>query len=646
MAGESQQHARRWARWLPAAVIAVVVAAGMAWALLSLRDEPDIPRIQPREDKAASAKPLERPKAPPHDYIGSRACAKCHRAIYESYQSHPMAHSAGPMQSIPAIEDDSNVTSFSVPGGYRYQVRRTPQGVFHHESKQDANGKTIYDQAMRVHYAIGSGKRGRSYVIDHGGLHFESPITWYSGRQRWDLSPGYEPGEHQRFERRISFACISCHAGLVRRHAEQSMKFQQPAFQEYVIGCERCHGPGQRHADFHETGGVAGRSDPIVNPMKLPSREREAVCYQCHLHGEERIPRYGRGHFDFRPGMKVEDVWAVFVRGDRIGDDGRTKAVSHVEQMRQSVCYQKSGGPGGMRRRERIQHGGRMNCVSCHDPHMSPAPADRVAFYRRKCQQCHQGNDTVGCSVPLKTRMDSTSRNSCIQCHMPKLQASDVPHTSQTDHRVLKKPGEAQRTGQPAGQLVLFDRAAERLPELAVSRAQALYTILHTNPRTQRAYAREAIDRLETVLKAAPDDVDSLLALAAAYSTIDKPAKAREHLKRALQLQPKNEMALAALVTLEHKAGNDGAGLKTLNRLLEINPHRAEYYGRKAHMLGRLRKFDSAIVAAKKALELNPEMQNVHAWLVETYRYLGKAGQSERHADTLRRLKQLKPGSR
>ncbi len=43
-----------------------------------------------------------------------------------------------------------------------------------------------------VAYAVGSGARSITYLVERDGRLFESPITWYTQKQQWDLSPGYE----------------------------------------------------------------------------------------------------------------------------------------------------------------------------------------------------------------------------------------------------------------------------------------------------------------------------------------------------------------------------------------------------------------------------------------------------------------------
>src|SRR5262249_57855384 len=104
---------------------------------------------------------------------------------------------------------------------------------------------------------------------------------------------------------------------------------------------------------------AAKPDETIVNPARLPARLRDAVCEQCHLQGESRILRRGREAFDYRPGLPLHLFWSVFIRPPELVEG--LKFVGHVEQMRSSKCWSKSGGE--------------LACVSWHDPHRLPEPA-------------------------------------------------------------------------------------------------------------------------------------------------------------------------------------------------------------------------------------------------------------------------------
>jgi hypothetical protein len=55
-------------------------------------------------------------------------------------------------------------------------------------------------------------------------------------------------------------------------------------FVEESIGCEACHGPGQKHADSAEAA-------DIVNPAKLPKDRADMICESCHTDGKDRLSK-------------------------------------------------------------------------------------------------------------------------------------------------------------------------------------------------------------------------------------------------------------------------------------------------------------------------------------------------------------------
>ena len=131
-------------------------------------------------------------------------------------------------------------------------------------------------QAEReVKYAVGSGSRGISYLIENDSRLFQSPITWFSQKRRWDVSPGYGDGS-LHFDRPIVADCLFCHANRVVPIAHTINQYEQPIFRGHSVGCERCHGPGELHTqrrDGRRTGpddrqSQASRACPPVGCLR------------------------------------------------------------------------------------------------------------------------------------------------------------------------------------------------------------------------------------------------------------------------------------------------------------------------------------------------------------------------------------------
>lgn len=561
------------------------------------------------------------PPRPSMEFVGSQACKECHAEQFTEFRGHPMGQSLARTSEASELEDYITETGFEVPRAPRssvitsYNVDKQGDRVFHHEVMRSSGGEVIYDLAAPIDYSVGSGKRGRSYLINRSGLMFMSPMTWYSGSSEWDLSPGYEH-RNLHFSRRIVDGCLSCHSGHVANVESRTATYEPIPFIEESIGCEKCHGPGKSHVAFHRQAGNedGAEVDPIVNPSRLSPRARDHVCFQCHLVGEHRLTRYGRSDFDFRPGDDLSDIWTIFLRSQN-SQEASAKAVSHVEQMLDSVCYKKSSG--------------QLGCVSCHDPHQ--IPTDPTAFYRAKCVQCHTSDASV-CSLDLELRLEKSAEDSCVACHMPAIKANDVPHTAQTDHRIVKYPVSSRSdAAQLSRKLYVFGEAEGLIPRTEVQRAQAISTVKAAEKSGNPVLANDAISILEAWMNSAPDDLDAGIALGTAYWLIGDPRMASKTWEAMIKSDPENEELLRRLQVLCHETNQLQAGADYGRKLTKVNSWNYEYFGRHAHMLGSLGLYEEAIVAAERALELNPTELQLHQWLAEIHEYRKNVEKAKYH---------------
>ena len=245
-------------RWLIVIPIVLLSALGVFLSRKLSRDPLATLPSSPVASRSEQPPPAGTPQGPPlpvGGFVGAAACTECHADVAQQYATHPMSQSLTHVAKSSHDADYLQNPEFSAPvgshqtGSMRYYVESDGSRVLHHEVRNDENGQEVYDQAMEVHYEIGSGQRGHSFLIDRGGLLFMSPVTWYSEKSRWDLSPGYARN-NLRFERRVVDACVNCHAGRLSTDRETTNRFHLPPFLEEQIGCERCHGPARpRGAD-------------------------------------------------------------------------------------------------------------------------------------------------------------------------------------------------------------------------------------------------------------------------------------------------------------------------------------------------------------------------------------------------------------
>lgn len=603
---------------LTSVLLAMFVFAGVAAMILILRNASSTIHLTPLtsdqvdgSDRTVSR--ISRPASPDAGYVGSELCATCHAKIAETYRRHPMARSLANIHDAVPIEDYQQRNSFDA-GPCSYRVELSDGKLLHHEILADTDGRPLYDITTEVQYAMGSGTRGRSYLTQRGDVLTMSSIGWYTNRG-WDLSPGYDPQNHQHFNRRVSEACLQCHAGRVNIDRTGIDHFPSPPFLEAAIGCERCHGPGEQHVRYRQSRENPVGLDPIVNPARLSPVPREAVCNQCHLQATERIPRYGRSPQDFRPGQAINDIWTVFIQNSVTDSADSAELVTQVEQMQSSLCFKKSEG--------------RMGCTSCHDPHDSPDPASRLAFYQARCATCHADQ---GCSLSVQERDEPPASGSCIACHMPTLKSEDVPHTSQSDHRISRRPIN-RVTKHPARSLTTFQEAGVQVPDRELERARGIMLSQLAEESGNEPLAIESEILLERFLKLAPDDTAALESLGAACLVQSRPQAAEEHWKKILVHSPNHEQALLRLAILAHDAGRMNDARQWLGRFVKVNPTHPMALFRYAHVLGELGEIDQAIPIAKRAIELDPQRLPLYEWLSQAYARQGNDSESRRYLE-------------
>ena len=497
-------------------------------------------------------------------YVGDAACAHCHQAIFDSYERTAMAHASGPaMDALTPAEfthKESGVhyRIYSEDGRAWLSYDRSNSG----RPGLDRPGDTQLSDKRELLYYIGSGRRGRSYLFETDGFLFESPVNWYASKQLWDMAPAYQSAREIPLNLPAYASCLGCHVSEMQAPTRGTDNlYPTPPFLHNGVSCERCHGPGAAHTN----GGA------IVNPSKLTPARRDAVCMQCHLEGKAAIERPGRHAYEFQPGDELSDYVRYFVLTDP--NNATLGAVSQVEALAQSQCKKKSGDA--------------MTCTSCHNPHQSPAAANRVAYYRGKCLECH------GAPFAATHHPDHPD---CLACHMPASASSDVAHTEVTDHRILRRP-------QIEPQLLQDSAGHSAVPRLIPFVASSK---LESDPR-DLALAWESL-------------VESGM-------TIAEP-EAQEMLSKALKQSPDDPALLSALGYIEQKHGANDRAEVLYRKALTIDPDLVDASTNLAVIEARGGNLNGAIALWQKAFALAPARANIGLNLARAYCDEGKNAQA------------------
>jgi hypothetical protein len=439
-------------------------------------------------------------------------CASCHREIVARFAATAMANSSGPV----VASSEASGAFFHAPSATTYQVRKEGDRL----DLSWPGGKVALD------LYIGSRRMGRSYAWQENGFFYEAPAGYYATRRAWDVAPGYESDPQPDLARPLTADCLFCHAGGARIARGTASRIEN--WRElHGVTCERCHGDGEAHA-AHPT-----RAN-IVNPARLETGRRDAVCEQCHLAGEARVRRAGRELERFQPGESLSDYLAVYLAS---ADSRGVSVNGHAEGLARSRCRQSNS---------------RLWCGTCHDPHGAP-----VSSFREKCLTCHQAAD---CPSPDRDRSD------CVACHMPKSRAYDGGHTTFTDHSIPRRPsGRNQRPQAPDDLAAYYGGTNPRNLGLAWFQAAEKH-------RDERLYSRAWPLLREAALNGPADPVlDTHLAYL--LDRNGRSEQAEHFYRRALEKDPANATALANLGDLLFRRGLKNEAAALWKKALDVNPY-------------------------------------------------------------------------
>lgn len=477
--------------------------------------------------------------------VGNLACRPCHQAIHDSYARTAMARTSG------AAAIGLEGAFQHAASGVSYQVLRDRQRPRLTYERADRADRAALQGAHSLKYYLGSNTRGRTFLFEIDGFLYQSPINYYAGKKAWEMSPGFAQAREMPL-RPVDATCLFCHASRVQpARPGTAHGFDDPAFLQDGVGCERCHGPGSEHVKAN--GRVA-----MVNPARLTGERRDSVCMQCHLEGEARISRTGRSQEDYRPGDRLSEFVTIFVREDDARQ--RRAAVSHVESLAVSQC--------------KIKSGDALSCLTCHDPHVTPGAAERSASYRAKC---------LGCHAPM-AEGHHRGEPDCTTCHMPRMESADISHTVVTDHRIVRARSVEMPRPSAVGRLIPFGAipsgpsapAAPVAPSGVLASRELGLAYGEVALRGDAFAASEATRLLEEASRQHPADANVLTRLGYLYQVRGDLDRAEQAYAQALKIDPRRAVVAGNVGVFDARRGLLTQALALWRAAFETNPQLSE----------------------------------------------------------------------
>ena len=540
-----------------------------------------------------------------------RICAGCHRQIWETYRRTGMARSF--YRSLPErmVENFTNNNTYYHAASDSYFSMLVRDGEYFQRRYQlDPSGRQVNVMERRVDYIMGSGNHARTYLHRNAnGTLIELPLGWYAEKGGyWAMNPGYDRPDHDGFRRPIAYDCMFCHNAYPQIPAGSEASFAESVYEGEIpqgIDCQRCHGPGMRHAQLAGTPGATAKDirNAILNPARLDAQRQMELCMVCHLESTSfplpnAIRRYERGPFSYRPGEPMEQFIVNFDHAPGTGHDGKFEIVNAAYRLRQSACFLKSNG--------------KLLCTTCHNPHDVPRGAEAELHYTAVCRECH-----AAAVDRLAASGKHTRQSDCVACHMPKRRTEDVVHVVATDHYIQRrKPAgdlladrpERHETGANAyrGPVVLYypeTLAASPGNELLVAVAQV----------KQGSNLTQGIAQLTAAIgKYQPERAEYYLELAEALEKNGQLAKALPAYRAAVERNPKWAAAVEKLGTALRHAGRYQEAADVLKQAAVAQPENAFVWHELGLTYRALGRNSEAVGALAKAIELDPEFPEAH----------------------------------
>lgn len=373
-------------------ILAVVVSGGVVsiWLAPSSPENQARPLIDFPAESTNESKGTGTQSA--RGYLGPQACAECHLPIFQSFAKtgHAAASSVARPEELQKSLPSNPHRVVLTPDSINVDLEIRPEGAF--QTAVATSGQSRFEHTERFDIVIGSGKMGHTFMFWKGPRLYQLPVGYVSITNEWCYSPGF-PKERASFSRPIDARCLECHITFAQVAADDPYSFDRDSL-IYGVSCESCHGPGQRHVEYHKSNPDSASAQFVINPAKTPRERQIDVCSLCHAGGG--VKDLHTNAFSFCPGdplekhLRTKTADEITVMGPHSNDQ--------FLRLSQSRCFTESD---------------RLVCTTCHNPHSFER--NNTAHFSKRCQTCHSA-EACGKSSELGTLI----RDNCVDCHMRK----------------------------------------------------------------------------------------------------------------------------------------------------------------------------------------------------------------------------------
>lgn len=374
-AGSSRRRPGRRVLMLATPVLVLGAAAWVGFLIVGDRLRPR--RVQPTELSQAGE------SWNPPGFTGAKACARCHpeEASALARSGHSQTLTRAGQSSVARWFAGKSIADPELQGVV-WTYALGADGVL--KATRRENGKTL---TQSLDYAVGSGHDGVTFVSlegPPGAIEGQKHrLSYFTEANQARVTPGADPNSQADLSRgepisaENTLKCFECHSSRTSRDGRHVL---DPATLLPGIDCERCHGPGQKHADAVLSGALqsgSSKSEIRYGKGKSGADAEIRMCGECHRHPSSFPP-------------------------DALSLENPILPQFPAAGLAQSKCFTST--PRGIA------------CTTCHDPH-DEVPRD-LAGFDRACLKCHDSPGIPGCPK-------SSGPTGCVTCHMPRRTVPD-----------------------------------------------------------------------------------------------------------------------------------------------------------------------------------------------------------------------------
>jgi predicted CXXCH cytochrome family protein len=347
-------------------------------------------------------------------YVGEETCAGCHEAQHKAWTGshHDLAMQDASEQTVLGNFADAR---FSYAGVTSRFFRR--DGKFF-VSTDGPDGK-LADFEIKHTFGV---EPLQQYLIELPGGRLQAlSIAWDVKGKRWfHLYPGeridYRDELHWTgLAQNWNYMCGECHATDYHKNYDAGTGTFKTTASRFDVGCQACHGPASRHADWARRAGDRAtqashgsrKQDFDIDLAARDSRLQIETCARCH---SRRVTLSA----DYRHGKPLMDTHLPALLSESLYfADGQIRDEVYVYgSFLQSRMHAKG-----------------VRCSDCHEPHSTKTRASGNAL----CVTCHNATATgagahIDASGLKRKDYDSPAHHfhkagkpgaQCVDCHAP-----------------------------------------------------------------------------------------------------------------------------------------------------------------------------------------------------------------------------------